>query len=587
MFICAFTYYRKEITLLIFRYHVGKIKRRIRILKDRVVNYVNSFFQRDFSPRNAALVVSVISGISLFLYFHRRERLQNESLSEPLIEKEEKMGCSTGYPRYKNKVDNNLWVRWYNDFTPSHKGDFSSGVLNVLSSMRMLTIFVGDKFISRTGNTMGFGLCRDIMVLNRHCLGPDLNKCTINVHSSNQIDDTQLILNLSDIDYLDIGRDLVLIRHPSLRFKDRLKHFVSSTADIPIGSEVYIDGFNSRLSAVEKDLVVDNSPYDSVAYDEMYRYSWPNHRKGKCGTPLICMVGNGQCIIGIHSAGGSHSHSLAVPVDKQFIEDAIEKFDKISLRCSVLSESHYSPVMLSEPHSKSPFLHEHLPQLKYIGKCDKKIMVNNTSNLTRSFYAPHLKHIFKEFFGVNMKPTHSKPLMRPVVTKNGYLSPFNNWLIKTNHVHSSVSKSLLSRTEDIVTNHFISNLEHLRGKLSPITIECAINGIQEDHYIDRMSSTTSAGFGWPGKKEKYIPLYEGNIREMVPELEEKVDEVLNKWKERESVNPIYTGQLKDEPRPIEKCMAGKTRMFFCYPYTHDNNRENAFGSNLFFVFTIF
>jgi hypothetical protein len=549
---------------------MGFIRAYLHRFKERWFQYFSDLrnrFQNSFeniSPTKTAIAVGgSLTALALWLYFRRKKRIKTESLIDTLGQVEEEIDASHGYPRIKNKVDNNLWNKWINEFSPSHKGEFSTGVLNVTSSVRAIDVFMGKSIISTSGRTLGFGLCKDILIMNRHALGPNLEDATINVHNANDYDHSQLILNCSDLNYVELPNDLIMFRHPSFRFKDRLKHIISDISLIPNNCELFINGHKTRLSAVEADVDVQDKLCGMLHYDKLYRYSWPNHARGKCGSPLIAQIGNGQCIIGIHSAGGNGDHALARPITREELQDHIELLLKRS-RDVPLSESYYSPVPLNSPKPRSPFFYEHLPQIDYIGSSDEKVMVNNKSNLQRTFYSPHLKFIFKRFFKMDMKPTYNKPLMKPVVRNGNYLSPFNTWLQKANHIHYSLSFSTLGQVEHMLFQRVLSHIP-IRN-LKPLTFECAINGVNNDPFIDRMNASTASGYGWKGKKDKFIPLIENSVlREMSLELQERIELIFEFWDSLESYNPIYQGKCKDEPRLIEKCLAGKTRIFFVSP----------------------
>jgi hypothetical protein len=160
-------------------------------------------------------------------------------------------------------------------------------------------------------------------------------------------------------------------------------------------------------------------------------------------------------------------------------------------------------------------------------------------------------------------------MMRPTTTKSGeYISPYNIALRKMDCVPHQHNQEVLDRVVDELTQHIIVGLES-KGvvKLRPLTILEAINGIENDHFTKRINVHTSGGFGYDGKKEKYLPLADEKdvMREPTPELRKRVNEIYKHYKNKNSMNFVHETQLKDEPREKIKCKTGKTRPFYMSP----------------------
>jgi len=523
----------------------------------------------DMTKETALSALALLGACGVILYSYRRERLKTEAeLCDDLKEYEEKIDASNSYPRVKTQ-NHAIWNRIFNTFSPSHKGGFDDGVLNLLTSMRTISVFTGDKYITHSASTMGFGVTSDLIIFNRHPLGKEIEKASICIHSANEQDKSQIHIQMGDAIYYDMGNDLILLKHPSLRFKDRLKHFVSKDAIVSNNADALIDGYRTRVNRVDDPLTAEDPLCGSVTFTGMYSYHWPNHKPGSCGTPLVAMIGNGQTIIGFHSVGDTASTGYARAVTREEIEGAVSNLMARSPLGPAVCESFYFPNNLTVPGLKSPWRFEDINQLKLIGTLPGNVMVNNKSNLKPTIFKPHLKEIFKGFFHMPDE-RYGKPMMRPVITKDGnYVSPYNNWYKKADHIQFSQNKDVLQRTISIMTDRFTSGLTHLESTIRPLTVKVAINGAPHDPFLGRMTANASAGFGWKGKKQKYIPIDNDVLDEVqrmpVADLEDKLIEMFERYSTNESYNICYSAKMKDEPRPLQKCIDGKTRLFFVSP----------------------
>jgi hypothetical protein len=100
-------------------------------------------------------------------------------------------------------------------------------------------------------------------------------------------------------------------------------------------------------------------------------------------------------------------------------------------------------------------------------------------------------------------------------------------------------------------------------------METAINGVCGDPLTRRINASTSAGYGFPGKKKMWIPVTtsEGNeiVREPVDELKQRLLYMIECYRKGETAGTIYTAHLKDEARLTSKNIHGKTRVFYASP----------------------
>jgi len=94
----------------------------------------------------------------------------------------------------------------------------------------------------------------------------------------------------------------------------------------------------------------------------------------------------------------------------------------------------------------------------------------------------------------------------------------------------------------------------------------ALNGAEGVSYIDKINTNTSAGFPWRTSKKHFkepVPP-QRNLQEpfvFTPEIQNRVEKMIEMYEQGISCQPIFTAHLKDEPVTFEKAELGKTRVF--------------------------
>jgi hypothetical protein len=367
-------------------------------------------------------------------------------------------------------------------------------------------------------------------------------------------------------DCVDVGNDVVAFDTVTLHFRDIVGHFCDGVVNACVG---YINGHEVRAKRGTKTLII-SDPYCDFHIDNYYEYH-TEHKAGMCGTPLIGVVDrNGCAIIGIHCSGAAKfSDAYSSVIDRKTLEAGLNSLYTPYLK--VNSESCSGTMETVMPSPKSPFRYMYTGHVNYRGRDpDTVVLINKWSKLELSPCAKDLDLIFQD--GLSFQPSvrYSKPMMKPVTVNNVYISPYNIGLDKMNRPSPTFDPVIAQRVIDAMTNHIISGLSE-RGvnKLSPLGLLEAINGVEGDPFTRRINASTSGAYGYPGRKSKYIPLNEGTeIREPDSDLKHRLSHILSSYADEKSVMPIYSVQLKDEPREISKCETGKTRLFYMSPLDH-------------------
>lgn len=126
----------------------------------------------------------------------------------------------------------------------------------------------------------------------------------------------------------------------------------------------------------------------------------------------------------------------------------------------------------------------------------------------------------------------------------------------------------------------IASLPLLAESIRPWTDEEALSGIPGMKFCDAMALKTSAGFGLPGKKSKYVVDVlddEGfySHRKPTPELKDELNYIESCWARGERSDSVFKSALKDEPVPIG---SEKVRVFQGGPMAHYLGAKKRIGS---------
>lgn len=463
--------------------------------------------------------------------------------------------CGDSYKRIPNKIEHQLWnTRIYKNI-PSYTGTSADFMRVIGSNIRAALVTQGTSSME----THVFGLRGDIAMINSHCLRS--YPLTISVSTDGTFGNGRVVhpTNVREEDVIHLGRDISLVRLNGVRFKNHVKHFCEE--------RVMEGGRNGRIMKdsvrvlFSKDTVTTNS----TTFTGYAAYRWEGHRRGMCGLPLICEFGQGWLIVGFHCAGSaSDDLSFATTVSKSELETKLAALESASSLMPVLSESdEYLSFVTEDPIEKSPFRFLHLGGLNYFGKMKGPVLANGKSRLVRSKPGCELLTFLNEEGHFSSKQ-FGRPVMRPRKMQNGdYLSPYNIGLEKMSCQRGMLDRKLLALIADKLCERIVAGLRDKNvPQLRPLTLHSAINGAPEDPFIRRITASTAAGFGFQGKKENYLPLVDEITRSTTEDLAIRVEELLCSYNEEQCNGNVFGAKLKDEPRPMEKVVAGKTRLFF-------------------------
>jgi len=374
---------------------------------------------------------------------------------------------------------------------------------------------------------------------------------------------------LGKVNTYNVNDDLMFVKCVGITpFSDAGKHFMPPGVDT--ASHAYIDGELTSAISVPDPL----GKHDGM----VWRYNYAKEAKGKCGLPLYIQVHGGVFIAGIHYAGGE-GVGYAFKVDRTMVEKAKKYFesssfvpiapfprlDTMPLTYSVTEQG--GPVLEHGPVSgKHHFSYEDRPQLEILGSIPGKVTLPKHSDVVRTQFEKHfpggVKSLLEETLHVPLVKTFAPPLMKPEPVADGSTwVPYGPITAAMNKKHKAVDMDLIHDVVNCRIDHFVKELKYRYPtyQLAPIPVEKALSGIPGDPYFRSINGSTSGGPGFPGLKRSYFSIDEDGKYGLGPELYSCLLNSIDLSSEDLSIPSFCAMFLKDEPRPIQKVIAGLTR----------------------------
>lgn len=423
------------------------------------------------------------------------------------------------------------------------------------------------KVLNKKGDaniTKMIGIKGDIALLNYHNFGDTFENSVMEIYprGKSPLDETiKTIVNLSALNVVQIGPDVALVRCAGMKFRDITPYITPKKIEKCHAMEGRIGGHDTILQLTRD---VESTTGVKMIFPICYKYQWPEHRKGVCGTPLIADVNGGKHIIGIHCAGEiKGTNSFSVPINMSTINVGIQKLYDVSPFLPVCSESLSMDTVM--PGKKSCTRFEDLSGIRYMGSTGEPVTFAKKSKVTPTPYGPYVANLMgvrmRDGDGLLMGP----PPMTSRVVKGKYINPYNVNVKALSIQKPSLNTRTCVKVINYITNRITSSIDK---KLKPLTLKCAVNGHADDAYLRSMNVNTSSGYGWVGLKREHLPHTDGDddkSREPSEELASRIKVILDGYAKLESVGIIYKGCLKDEARSRAKNAVGKTRMFYISP----------------------
>jgi len=274
---------------------------------------------------------------------------------------------------------------------------------------------------------------------------------------------------------------------------------------------------------------------------------------GDCGSLLIAQTEKGYCCLGIHI--GSDKEVLRRVCSNAFsIEDFPHIFQEATIEGSDYSMISSETIQrnVTDLHPKSVF--------RYIPEGCAEVYGSFTGfrNKSKSKVEPTILIHALDKYGYKIK--HGKPVM----------NDYRPWRIGALDMLSPITQ-LNNNIYDKVTNDFISRIlsklpaERI-NQLCVVNAKIAINGKPGVSFVDKINRNTSAGNPWK-KSKRHLLLnltpdeeYDFPVT-MNDEIMQRVDTILNRYREGKRSYPNFCAHLKDEATTFKKIMLAKSRIF--------------------------
>jgi len=541
----------------------------------------NPFECSDWSSKEKLfkiIAAGIVSGAFLYATFGRsssKKKLITEGLTSSflspddsvdkyLLDLEEMCEIQPSRRRKKGKQDA-VWpeIQVVSRTRPLHTGGCSELYMAIRGNIRQVRIFRSG------GNRMTtniLGICSNFALINRHVFkGEEQVTLEIGYAGSHKslLSAYPMLLRLKDC--YDVADDVVIFGIQNLTFKNILQHFTDQEW---VGTfSACVGDLKTRTNRVTDVVELGDPVLGKIPVYESWYYTYPGHGPGLCGFPLVVQSQVGSFVAAIHAGGDTLSESaFGVALYKSKLEKGISFLQENTFQMPLFSSEVMVDYDIEDPISKSPFMHENFYWLNYFGKITGNTILGGHSKLVKNPMYRRLHDVLDSELGWSKSKDFGKPMMTPKTREGHYISPYNIALRKMDKTNT---RPFDQDVLDKIALEFVDRIVRGLGdsgvfELSPISLQQAVNGVEEDDFINRINASTSAAFGLPGKKSKYLPLEHdvSTVRIMTPDLKEKIAVACGSYSRRNTVGYVYKAQLKDEPREIEKCRTGKTRLFY-------------------------
>lgn len=442
-------------------------------------------------------------------------------------------------------------------------------VLNrVQSNVRKVRIEPKGK--DRGLTTHVLGVRGAVALVTRHSFSPTPeNLWTVKVPISTNNDPTQYTVDtlVRTCDMYKVCSDVVLVQLNGVQFKDIVDYFAPALCAREMSVLGQIEKEVVRVRLIEEDILVEDKMHGIYAISPSYAYEWSTHNVGECGKPLYLAKGGGTSIGGIHVAGEYESAmSYSAAFTRAELERALEEFRQKVKFMPIVSEACLDFVF-EPPGTRSPFRYEKLDGIRYFGKLPGKVMIKQKSRVRTTRFSNHIEEIFDHsMHDDENKWKYGAPPMQPFTRDGIYLSPWNICLRSMSRSRPALDPTILEKCVDLLVDRILATCTK---SLRPLSVKAAVNGIESDPLYRRINATTSAGFGFSGKKKDHLPVtyqdMEKLIREPTEDLKNVLEETLKIFDSGKCPPVVFKAHLKDEPRERRKNIIGKTRVFFAGP----------------------
>jgi hypothetical protein len=309
--------------------------------------------------------------------------------------------------------------------------------------------------------------------------------------------------------------------------------------------------------------IKDKIPGYDYVLDETFTYDIPT-QSGDCGT-LMCILNASiakRKIFGIHVAGNTHHGTgFAVVVTQEDILKDMDLFD--------------TPIVTEEPDLILPQSSdlEFPMRFEILGKATPFPMRDTLSSLRKTL-----------MYGKIEDNQLERAMLRKTLVNDVLIDPLMNAQMKYCKPDIYIDPDLIKQACDSYFAYCDWTQVHEVEKRI-YTTEEAVYGLEYDMDFGSINSSSSAGYPMNVtgvrnlKKELFSQEYGSYDQKLLfEEVEVKVDEIIDKAKKGIRTFQLFSDNLKDEVRPLEKVEAGSTRLFSGCPFIYLVAFRRYFGA---------
>lgn len=417
-------------------------------------------------------------------------------------------------------------------------------------------IKVSNGVMAREGNT--FSPCGHLWMTNNHTLFAEGDlSVTLSIMPEVQGSSPNVTIKLRQEDILRVPeRDVAFFEVHSWETKRDLRELIRKPSLQGAYTATYVTktkGIGLKLRKVKCAVQGKKEvPELGITLDTWTGFTSDPTVVGDCGSPLFTHQPV-AVILGIHSLGNAHGSVWATEIDQDLIAHAVKHFDMPVVQCAV-------------PVIGAPSRQKRLTQLSQYSPL--RWLEQGTVNVYGSYAEPRFTSRSK------VRPTLlSKKILESrkwvVDFKAPILRDYRPWrhaLIDSTQKKfgalgstemKAIAKAYADDILDGLTKEDLSMLE-------PLSDRATINGIDGVRFIDKMNFKSSMGEPYNETKKLHL---KGTIGDMTfdDEVWERIEEIRKRYSNNQRACPVFSGQLKDEPRATAKVDAGKVRVFTAAP----------------------
>jgi len=428
----------------------------------------------------------------------------------------------------------------------------------LITNMKRIEIIKdeGDSFVSYKANM--FGICDFMYICNSHSIprAPFKMKVYNTINTSVSVNKT---ISVNEEQILKVEGDFTMLYLPNF---DPCKNLVG------LVPRNIVDGcFSAQYIGYEEDCTIIDINIQAVRYKRVGLFNGQHAnvymglsekmtKLGDCGSIMYKMSNLGPLILGFHYLGdgaGLNKYTCAYPLTRDKVNFAIKKLrgQYIEISPIILSKQGYK-VKTCKIHAKSPVNFVESGVAKVICGIDAP-RPKYTTNIVKSYI-------------------HDKLLNDGWLCKKTTPSKLDSWEPWFLGFKSRVQTanyfdfSIMKKASDAYYNDVINSLGQNATSPMLYDLHTAINGIDGMAHVNSIDWNTSMGFPYK-KSKKYFqvpldpndPLTKFTFKD---EILDEIQRILESYRQRTIVRPIFSASPKDEVITPEKDALGKIRIFF-------------------------